>query len=90
MTVERDRTLKTSNISQHECIEDLLTKYDADKNMEFDNPCAYNFSEEFDFHELEALSNSAFYENQDRPEARWRVSHANTSFYFIKCAAILV
>ena len=41
MTVERDRTRKTSSISQYGCIEDLLLKYDADKKKEFDNPCAY-------------------------------------------------
>ena len=48
MTVERDRNLKTSSISQHGCIEDLLIKYDADKSKEFDNPCAYNFMENDD------------------------------------------
>ena len=47
------------------------------------------FSRESDFHELEAQSNTAFYENQDRPETRCKVCHTNTSFYFIKCIAIL-
>ena len=48
MTVERDRTQKTSSISQHRCIEDLLIKYDMNNGKPVDNPCAYNFMEDND------------------------------------------
>ena len=48
MTIERDRDQKTSCISQHGCIEDLLIKYDAQDSKPVDNPCAYNFMEDND------------------------------------------
>jgi len=43
MTIERDRDQKTSCISHHGCIEDLILKYDAQDCKVTDNPCAYNF-----------------------------------------------
>ena len=48
MTVERDRIQKTSSISQHGCIEDLLIKYHVNNCKPVDNPCAYNFMEDND------------------------------------------
>ena len=48
MTIERDRALKHSFISQQGSMEDLVIKYGNEELKTVENPCAYDFMEDGD------------------------------------------